>query len=131
MSTRLKRPARWRPLGLTVLLLAVLGYLGYNCVSGQFGIASQRAMQIEIGQLEAQSAALSVQIESLKNRATLFASDRLDPDILTERARALLAMAHPGDVLVMTDPKTGLPISGSSMPSTERKLNTNIAVGID
>jgi cell division protein FtsB len=131
MSTRLKRPAVWRPLGVTVLLLAGLGYLGYNCVSGQFGIQSQRQMRADIEQLKAQSAALEVQIQSYRHRESLFASDKLDPDIITERARALLGMAHPDDVVVMTDPRTGLPISGLSMPSTDRKLNTNIPIGID
>jgi cell division protein FtsB len=111
--------------------MAVLGYLGFNCVSGQFGIQSQRQMRADIEQLKAQSAALDVEVQSYRHRESLFASDKLDPDIITERARALLGMAHPDDVVVMTDPHSGLPISGLTLPSTDKKLNANIPIGID
>lgn len=122
MSTRLKRPAFWRPLALTAALIAIQGYLGYNVLSGQYGIWSQRQMQADIENLRAQSAALQVQIDSYRHRESLFAPDKLDPDIVTERARALLGMAHPDDVVVMTDPKTGLPTSSLSSASTISSL---------
>ena len=56
---------------------------------------------------------------------------QLDPDILTERARALLSMAQIGDMVVMVDPATGKPISGSIMSSTENQSMPKIEVGID
>ena len=51
MSTRLKRPSFWRQFLLACGLLAIQGYLAYNVVSGQFGIASQRQLEVEIGDL--------------------------------------------------------------------------------
>ena len=51
--------------------------------------------------------------------------------ILTEKARALLQMAPPGDLVVMTDPATGLPISGSSAGLTQNQSAPTIAAGID
>src|ERR1700750_2318166 len=113
MSTRLKRPAIWRSLLITTLLIGFQVYLGFNVIGGQFGITSQKQMRVDIETLKAQSATLQAEIDSYQHKASLFASAGLDRDILTERARALLQMAEPDDLIIMTDPKTGLPISGS------------------
>jgi len=131
MSTRLKRPAVWRSLLVTVLLLAFQGYLGFNVVGGQFGIESQKQMRVDIQDLKAQSATLKAEIDSYQHKTSLFASAQLDPDILTEKARALLQMAHPDDLVIMTDPSTGLPISGSARGLTENQSAPTIQSGID
>lgn len=126
MPTRLKRRPFWRPFALTVALLAFQGYLGYSVFNGQFGTESQKQMTAEIGVLEAQSNALGAEIDAYKHRAALFDPVRLDPDILSERARALLDMAHPDDVVVMIDPGTSKPKSGSSSPLASDKLTAII-----
>ncbi|HVW94185.1 MAG TPA: septum formation initiator family protein [Devosia sp.] len=131
MSTRLKRPAVWRSLLVTLLLLAFQGYLGFNVIGGQFGIQSQKQMRSDIEDLKAQSATLAAEIDSYNHRASLFNPSSLDPDILTEKARALLQMAAPDDLIVMTDPHTGLPISGSAAGLTGNQSAPTIAAGID
>jgi len=112
MPTRLKRPALWRPLALTVALLGFQGYLGFSAIGGQFGIENRVQILIDIDQLKGKSAALQAEIDAYTHRATLMDSRRLDPDIVTERARALLNMANAADIIVMVDPKTGEPLSG-------------------
>ena len=102
MSTRLKRPAFWRPLALSLALIGFQAYLGYSALNGQFGVESQKQMQAEITGLEARSNTLQVEIEAYRHRVALFNPARMDPDILSERARALLSMAHPDDIIVMT-----------------------------
>ena len=131
MSTRLKRPSVWRPLALTALLLAFQGYLGFNVISGQFGIESQKQMRLDIEDLKSQSATLQAEIDAYRHRTSLFDAASLDPDILSERARALLQMAQPEDVIVMTNPQTGVPISGSLHDLTDNKATPTIASGID
>jgi cell division protein FtsB len=126
MSTRLKRPAIWRPLGLTAALLAFQGYLGFNVVSGQFGVESQKQMHVEIGELKAKSAALQAQIDAYRHRIGLFDPAKLDPDILTERARALLSMVQPDDIFVMVDPDSGKPLSSSSGELSANQLTSII-----
>lgn len=126
MPTRLKRPAFWRHVALALGLIAFQGYLGYSVVTGQFGIESQDALEIEIGELGAQSAALQAEIDSYRHRIELFQSTKLDPDLVTERARALLAMAQADDLLVMVDPTTGKPIVGSNTASTTDQLSSLI-----
>ncbi|MET3925386.1 septum formation initiator family protein [Devosia sp. 2618] len=112
MPTRLKRPAIWRPLALTVALLGFQGYLGFSAIGGQFGIESRTQILIDIDQLKAKSAALQAEIDAYAHRVTLMDTRRLDPDIVTERARRLLNMANADDMLVMVDPHTGEPLSG-------------------
>lgn len=131
MSTRLKRRAVWRSLLITVLLIAFQCYLGFNMIGGQFGVTSQKQMRVDIEALKAQSATLQADIDSYRHKASLFDPSKLDPDILTEKARALLQMAQPDDLIVMTDPTTGLPISGSSLGLTQNQSKPTIAVGID
>lgn len=112
MPTRLKRPPFWRPLALTVALLGFQGYLGFSAIGGQFGIENRAQILLDIDQLKAKSAALQAEIDAYRHRATLMDTSRLDPDIITERARALLNMANADDIIVMVDPISGKPLSG-------------------
>ncbi len=131
MSTRLKRPSFWRQLLLAGALVAVQGYLGYNVLSGQFGIESQGRMQIEIGELSAKSAALAAEISDYRHRTALFTPQRLDPDIVSERARALLSMAQPDDLIVMIDATSGKPIRSSFDALAAEQLTDIIEDGVD
>lgn len=112
MPTRLKRPALWRPLAMTLALLGFQGYLGFSAIGGQFGMESHTQILLDIDQLKGQSAALQAEIDAYRHRATLMDTRRLDPDIVTERARALLNMANADDIIVMVEPSTGKPLSG-------------------
>lgn len=101
MPTRVKRPSILLKLSITVGLVAFQGYLGYHVFTGAFGIESQKAMFEEITILEARHAALQAELESYRHRIALFNPRKLDPDILTERARALLGLVHPDDILIV------------------------------
>jgi cell division protein FtsB len=90
-------------LSVTALLLALQGYLAFSAVGGQFGIDSQREILQGIELAKAQRSSLSAEVEAYRHRIALFNPERLDPDILEERARALLAFAHPDDVIVLLD----------------------------
>src|SRR5690606_12695728 len=111
MPTRLKRPPFWRPLGFTASLLAFQFYLGYSAISGQFGIESREQIKAEIEILEDRSAALQAELDAYKHRISLMNPRHLDPDLITERARALLNMANADDILIMINPENGKPIS--------------------
>ncbi|KFL26007.1 hypothetical protein JP74_16270 [Devosia sp. 17-2-E-8] len=125
MPTRLKRPAFWRPLAVTVALVGFQGYLGYSALNGQFGTLSQEQMKADIEELKAESSVLQAEIDSYRHRASLFDASRLDPDILTEQARALLSMARPEDIVVMVD-ESGKPALGSSSKLAEQQLTSLI-----
>ena len=122
MPTRLKRPPIWRPLGLTVTLLAFQGYLGYSAISGQFGIENREQIIADIEVLEDRSSALQAEIDAFRHRNSLMNPKHLDPDLVTERARALLNMAHADDILVMVNPENGQPVSGKFVELIDSEL---------
>jgi cell division protein FtsB len=131
MSTRLRRPSIWRGLLATAGLLAFQGYLGWSAIGGNFGTESQKVMKADIVDLKVQSAALQAEIDAYRHKVDLFDPHKLDPDILTERARALLSMAQIGDMVVMVDPNTGKPTTSLLSSSTETQVMPEIEVGID
>jgi cell division protein FtsB len=122
MPTRLKRPPFWRPLALTATLIAFQAYLGYSALSGQFGIESRSRIVGDIEVLRDQSSALQAEIDSYRHRVSLMNPRHLDPDLVTERARALLNMAHEDDILVMVTPQTGQPVSGKFVELIDSEL---------
>ncbi len=79
-------------------------------------------MHAEIQKLAATSAALQAQIDGYRHRVALFDPQRLDPDIVSERARALLSMANPADIVIMVDAETGKPIPRSFAYLAENEL---------
>ena len=131
MPTRLKRPAIWRPLALTVALLGFQGYLGFSAIGGQYGTESRKTMLVDIEALKGQSSALQAEIDAYRHRAALFSADRIDPDIVTERARALLNMANADDIIIMVDPTTGKPKSSSLPELPKDQLNAIIDESTD
>lgn len=131
MPTRLKRPAFWRHVALALGLVAFQDYLGYSVVTGQFGIESQDVLEAEIDELGAKSGALQAEIDSFRHRIDLFQTTRMDPDLVSERARALLSMAQADDIVVMVNPANGKPLSSSKSVSTTDELTGIIEDGID
>ncbi|WP_116653468.1 FtsB family cell division protein [Pelagibacterium sediminicola] len=103
MPTRVKRPSILLKLGTTVGLVGFLGYLGYHVFTGAFGIESQKDMLDEIAVLKARQAAFQIEIDAYKHRIALFDPQRLDPDILTERAGAMLGLVQPDRILVVPE----------------------------
>lgn len=101
MSTRIKRPSVFRQLSVTTLLLGSLAYLGFSALTGQFGFESKEQLLEDIQVLSAEQAALEARIADYNKRIALLDPERLDPDMLTERARISLSMANPADILIM------------------------------
>ena len=131
MPTRLKRPALWRHIAVALGLVAFQGYLAYSVMTGQFGIESQDVLEAEIEELGAQSGALQAEMDSYQHKVELFQSTRMDPDLVSERARALLSMAQADDIIVMVDPANGKLLSSSTTSSTDSELTGIIEKGID
>ncbi|HHG90120.1 MAG TPA: hypothetical protein ENJ90_06550 [Devosia sp.] len=100
MSTRFKRSTIYRHFLIGAALVTFQAYLGYSAVNGQFGIENQRQMLEKIEALRAEQSSLQTQIDAYKLRIDLFNPTRLDPDLLSEKARALLSMAEPQDIVV-------------------------------
>lgn len=81
----------------------LIGYFGVNAYSGNRGLKAKEV-------IDRQSAALTAELDRLKveqaqwdRRIALLKSDDIDPDMLDERARALLDYADPNDLTFMYD----------------------------
>ena len=81
--------------------------------------------------LGATSAALGGEIEAVMCRVSVFKSASLELELVSERGRALLSMSEPDDYVVMVNPATGKPVSGSGVASTTNELSSEIERGID
>jgi len=101
MTTRLKRPALYRHFFIGALLIGFQAYLGYGAINGRFGMENQGKMLSDIEEMQKESVVLSAQIAAYRHRISLFDPDRLDPDIISEKARELLSMVDPDDIIVI------------------------------
>ena len=103
MVTRRRLRTVLNALALYALAALLIGYFGVNAYSGNRGLKAKEV-------IDRQSAALSAELEQLKSehaqwqrRIALLKSDAIDPDMLDERARALLDDVDPNDLTLMYD----------------------------
>lgn len=91
--------------GLCLYTLAALliGYFGVNAFTGDRGLKAKHAIERQMAELTAELARLKAERALWERRVALLRSDRLDPDTLEERARALLNIAHPNDMIILLD----------------------------
>ena len=86
-------------LALYTMAAAIVGYFGVNAYTGKYGLNARQ-------ELDQESIALTSELERLKQeraegerRVSLLRSDRVDPDMLDERARYQLDYANPRDLV--------------------------------
>ena len=75
-------------------------YFIHYAVNGQYGLTRLAAQEVQLDALEEEFANLAAEEARLAHRASLLSSKSIDPDMLDERARALLGYAAPGDMIV-------------------------------
>jgi cell division protein FtsB len=88
-------------LGLYVLAAAFIGYFGVNAYTGNHGIRAKQTLDQRIADLTRELDATRAERERWEHRVSLLRSDRIDPDMLDERARQLLDFADPRDVTTL------------------------------
>ena len=103
MVTRKRLRSILTALGLYVMAALLIGYFGVNAFSGNHGLKAKQDIDQQIAALSTELARLQVERGQWQRRIALLKSDRLDPDMLDERARALLYYAHPNDLTLMLD----------------------------
>jgi cell division protein FtsB len=88
-------------LSLYVLAAAFIGYFGVNAYTGNHGIRAKQTLDQRIGDLTRELDATRAERERWEHRVSLLRPDRIDPDVLDERARQLLDFADPRDVTTL------------------------------
>lgn len=88
---------------LYVLAALLIGYFGANAYSGNRGLNARQDLDKQIAELTGELTQAKSDREQWQRRIALLKSDRIDPDMLDERARALLHYVDPRDVILLTN----------------------------
>lgn len=83
------------------VFLALVGYFGWNATQGERGLQSYALRQTQLVTVQAELHRVELERDVLERRVAGLRTQRLDPDTLDERARAMLNIAEPSDVVVM------------------------------
>ncbi|MBI1778847.1 MAG: septum formation initiator family protein [Proteobacteria bacterium] len=85
-----------------VLGILVASYFAYHAVEGDRGLLAWRRMGVEIAEAEARLGVVAKERQTLEHRVSLLRPDNLDPDMLEERARAILNFSRPDEVVILS-----------------------------
>jgi len=91
-------------LALYTMAAAMIGYFGVNAYTGKYGLNAQQELDQEIVALTTELARLKQERSAGEHRVSLLRSDRVDPDMLDERARYQLDYVNPHDLVRPVDP---------------------------
>ena len=103
MVTRKRLRSFLTALGLYVLAALLIGYFGVNAYTRQPRAQGQAGHRPADRRAFHELAGCKVERAQWERRIALLKSDGLDPDMLDERARALLDYTHPNDLTLMLD----------------------------
>jgi cell division protein FtsB len=91
-------------LALYMMAAAMIGYFGVNAYTGKYGLNARQELDQEIVALTSELARLKRERAEGEQRVSLLKSDRVDPDMLDERARYQLDYANPHDLVRINTP---------------------------
>ena len=89
---------------LYTMAAAMVGYFGVNAYTGKYGLNARQELDSEIVALTSELARLKRERAEGEQRVSLLRSNRVDPDLLDERARYQLDYANPRDLVRTNNP---------------------------
>jgi cell division protein FtsB len=92
-------------LALYTIASLLVGYFWVNAYTGEHGLIAKRDLDQDIAQLTRDLDTVRAERAVWQRRVSLLKSNNLDPDLLDERARALLDDADPRDLTLMLKPQ--------------------------
>ncbi len=96
-TTGRRRLARlWVP-GLSAFLVV---YFTFHLVQGDHGLIARDRLIVEVDRATVILAERRAERARLEHQVERLAPQSIDPDLLDERARAMLGWAHPNDVII-------------------------------
>jgi cell division protein FtsB len=106
LGRELKR--RGRIMIAPTVFLAITAYFGWNATQGDRGLMAYAQRQDLLRQVVADQNAAKAERDGWETRVSGLRARHLDPDTLDERARAMLNLADPNDVIVKLGPQEKL-----------------------
>ena len=105
MVTHRRRRTILTALGLYTFAALFIGYFGVNAFTGAHGLRAQADLDKQLASMDSELAHLKAERAVWERRVALLRTDKIDPDMLDERARALLGYVDPRDVVLLTNPR--------------------------
>lgn len=101
MSIRREVKKRAKAAVPPIVLLAIAGYFGWSATQGDHGLQAFARQRDQLRLAQAELLRVNTDVEMWERRVGGLRNTRLDPDTLDERARAMLNLADPNEVVVM------------------------------
>src|ERR1700746_1954649 len=98
MVTRSRLKSFLTGVALYTMAAAMIGYFGVNAYTGKDGLNARQELCQDVIALNSERARLKKERAEGEQRVSLLRSDRVDPDMLDERARFQLDYANPHDL---------------------------------
>jgi len=92
-------------LGLYILAAAMIGYFWFHAYTGQRGLHAKHEIEQQMTELTAELDRLKLEHGQWERKVALLRSSSIDPDLLDERARSVLNLSHPNDLILMVKRK--------------------------
>ncbi|HRJ70283.1 MAG TPA: septum formation initiator family protein [Beijerinckiaceae bacterium] len=89
-------------LAFHTIVLGASGFFAWHAYTGERGIIARREHKVRIAQLNRQLEELKIERMAHERRVSELAYDELDRDLLDERARVILNLAHRNDLVILT-----------------------------
>ncbi len=101
MVSHKRRRSILTALGLYALAALFIGYFGVHAYTGNHGLRASIDLEAQIAAMNAELSRVRHERAEWEHRVSLLRADRLDPDMLEERARALLDYVDPRDLTLL------------------------------
>ena len=105
MVTHRRRRSILTAFALYILAAAFIGYFAVNAFTGNHGLRAQQDLEQQMASIKQELDGLKAERAEWEQRVSLLRSDRIDPDMLEERGRALLDYVDPRDVTLLLKPR--------------------------
>ena len=92
-------------LGLYIFAALFIGYFAANAFTGNHGLRAQQDLDQQMAAMQQELAQVKAERAVWERRVALLRSDRLDPDMLDERAHALLGLVDPRELTFILHPR--------------------------
>ncbi len=83
-----------------ILGILAVAYFSYHLVEGDRGLFAYLKLQHEIDRAEAAYQLTENEKQALEKRVALLRPENLDTDMLEERSRDVLGLAHPDEIVI-------------------------------
>ncbi len=83
-----------------IAVLGASGFFAWNAYIGDRGLVARREHKVRIAQLNRKIDEIVIERSAFERRVQAFLREEIDRDLLDERSRVILNLAHKNDVII-------------------------------